>query len=351
MAIQANMLVKALGSEGLDVVLIKTNLDLPRSLQFFCGVDYVRPVVKLWVFIWRLLKSVRRVDVVHLFSASHLFFFAFAVPTILISRFYGKRMILNYRGGEAEAFLGGWGAIVKLFTRMCDVVVVPSGFLREVFAKHNIQTVVVPNIVDRDRFEYKERQCLAPKLLITRHLEKAYNIECILRAFVIVKERYPDAELGIVGAGDEPEEAQRLKDLVRDWALRGVTFHGYVAHERLHEIYQQYDIYVNASYIDNFPGALIEAFACGLPVVSTRAGGIPYIIQDGQTGFLVPLNDHLALADRVLELLANPPSASRMAKAARAKCEEYHWASVYKSLLALYRHRIDAAGDLADAHP
>jgi glycosyltransferase involved in cell wall biosynthesis len=168
---------------------------------------------------------------------------------------------------------------------------------------------------------------------VTRHLEPIYNVECLLRALRIVQTRFPEAVLTIAGAGSE---GNRLRDLVLSWGLQGVKFCGPVAHHELPALYAAHDIYVNSSSIDNFPGALVEAACCGLPIVTTCAGGIPQMISDRQNGILVDLNDHVSLAGAVVEIAKNPVLGQSLARQARLWAEQYSWSKIFPLLLDCY---------------
>ena len=97
------------------------------------------------------------------------------------------------------------------------------------------------------------------------------------------------------------------------------------------------DIFLNSSNIDNMPISILEAFAAGLPVVTTNAGGIPYIVADGETGLLVQREDHEALADRAIRLLEDPELADRIASKAHEQSRNYRWVAVRKGWLEIYR--------------
>lgn len=332
MAVQARELVERLRGEGLQVEAVKTNADLPR---FLSGIKGLRTLARFLIFTIKLQAALRRADVVHLFGASHLFFFLHAAPALVMARLWRKRTILNYRGGEAEAFLRRWGWLARPIIRLSDELAVPSPFLRSVFARHGIDSAaILPNLIDLDSFSFKERKEFRPRMLVARQLEKIYNIECVLRAFKIIQGKHPNAHLGVAGTGSREAE---LKKLAAELGLENVTFYGAVSHEEIAEIYNQYDIYLNASDADNFPGSIMEAFACGLPVVSTRAGGIPCMVEDGATGFLVDVGDCRALAEKAMLIMDNPRLGARIAAAARERCREHSWQSVYKELRQLYR--------------
>jgi len=108
-------------------------------------------------------------------------------------------------------------------------------------------------------------------------------------------------------------------------------------------LYAEADIYVNASTIDNMPTSIIEAFAAGLPVATTGAGGIPYIVEHERTGLLVAERDPAALAAAVLRLLREPGLARRLSTAARAECEQrYVWPAVREQWETLYHELVES---------
>src|SRR5690606_1052348 len=120
--------------------------------------------------------------------------------------------------GEAPDHLRR-SAVARTVLARVDRNVVPSRFLHDVFASFGIGSEIIPNIVDVDRFAYRERVPLRPKLLSTRNFDGLYNVACTLRAFHLVQARYPDATLMLVGGG--PGEAA-LRRLARELGVRNV---------------------------------------------------------------------------------------------------------------------------------
>jgi glycosyltransferase involved in cell wall biosynthesis len=285
-----------------------------------------------------LLIRVRSCDIVHVFSASYWSFLLAPTPAILIARLYGKRVLLNYRSGEAEDHLRNWRSALPII-RLVDKVVVPSGYLENVFGQFGVHAEVVPNTLDLARFAFRERQPLHPVLISNRNFEPLYNVECILRAFARVQREFPAARLIVVGDGSQRDKLEALRSELR---LDHVEFVGQVDPESMPAQYARADIFVNGSNIDNMPASLIEAFACGLPVVTTNAGGIPYILTHNRTGLMVPCGDHEALAEAVIRLLDDNVLAARLIRAARADCEKYAWAAVRRGWLSLYQELVRA---------
>ncbi len=338
MAVQAIKLIENLRKEGIHVVEVRTNTDFPKWLRPISFVPFIRTVISTILFLECLNRKTRHIQVVYFLTGFFNFFFWVTYPAILLLHLKKKRIILSARGGAAGLFFKRYGRLIYPAIKMVDVVTTPSAFLRAEFQKaFHIDSVIVPNIADLDQFECRSKIELQPKLLVTRNLEIIYNVQCVIRAFAIIKEKYPNAILGIAGEGSEKPNLERL---ILNLGLEdSITFYGRVEHDRIQDLYDSHDILLNTSDVDNLPGAILEAFACGLPVVSTDAGGIPYLVKNGETGFLVERNNHEALADRVVYLLGNPQTAQHMASLAKKELVRYSWSHVRQILLPLIAGR------------
>jgi L-malate glycosyltransferase len=336
-AVQADRLLRAWTEDpDVNAWLVPINPAPPRFLRRALGVKYLRTLVTELTYIPLLLRELRRADVVHVFSASYFSFLLAPLPAVAIARLYRKPVVMNYRSGEAPDHLKR-SAIARKTLQAVDRNAVPSTFLEEVFAGFGIQSEVIPNIVDVDRFAFRTRDPLRPRLLSTRNFEPLYNVACTLRAFRIVQDRYRDATLTLVGAGSEDEA---LRDLAGRLGLRHVLFAGRVPPADIWRYYAEADIYLQTPNIDNMPASVLEAFASGCAVVATNAGGVPAILTDGVHGLLVGCNDHDAAAARVLDLLSDPALAARLTTAARDSCSRYRWSSVRSRWLSLYRSMV-----------
>jgi glycosyltransferase involved in cell wall biosynthesis len=290
-------------------------------------------VTQLWY--WPLLlRELRRADIVHAFSASYSSFLLAPLPAIIVARLLGKPVILNYHSGEAPDHLRRSAIARRVMRHWVDLNVVPSPFLRDVLASFDIEAEVVANTIDLRQFTYRRRDPLRPRLICTRNLEAIYNVSCVLRTFARIQARYADATLTLVGSGSEEPalraEAARLR-------LHQVTFAGRVAPTEISRYYADADIYVQTPSIDNMPLSVLEAFASGLPVVSTGVGGVPSILREGLDGLLAPDNDDATLAARVLKLLEDSTYARELAATAHATLSAYEWSVVSEGWLRAYR--------------
>ncbi|MBW8770497.1 MAG: glycosyltransferase family 4 protein, partial [Gemmatimonadetes bacterium] len=151
--------------------------------------------------------------------------------------------------------------------------------------------------------------------------------------------------------GDGPERA-RVHGLARELSLRHVEFVGAVKPTEMGKYYDEADVYLNASDIDNMPNSIIESFACGLPVVTTRAGGIPYIVEHERNGLLVDCGDHTALANAALRLLDDPRLARRLIDEGLSDVKRlYTWEAVGEGWATLYRRLVGVEAPTAAPAP
>jgi glycosyltransferase involved in cell wall biosynthesis len=345
-AVQADRLLQAWrGDPDVEAWLVPVNPLPPAPFQFALRVKYLRTAVTEMLYVPRLVRELARADVVHVFSASYSSFLLAPLPAIVVARLLGKPVILNYRSGEAPDHLRR-SAIARAALARVDRNIVPSRFLVDVFRQFGIDASIVPNIVDTERFMFRERNPLRPRLLSTRNFDALYNVTATLRAFRLVQDRWPDASLTLVGGGDQEH---KLRALVSNLGLRNVTFAGRVNPNFIATYYADHDIYLQSPDIDNMPTSVLEAFASGLPVVSTEAGGVPAILTHGRDGLLAPLGDYRALAAHVLTLLDRPDYARDLARTARGRCDACTWSSVREEWLDAYRSVV--AQSNADPRP
>lgn len=333
MSVQAEKLKKGLASEGIAAEIIPTNPALPWPLKRLEEIPVVRTILQEIQYLISLVRIIRDPGVVHHFSASYLFFFLHSAPLLMLGKWFRAKIVLNYRGGKAEDFLRSWSWAALPLLRRADEIVVPSAFLQRVFRDGGLTSTLLPNLADTELFPFVKRVQISPRLFVSRNLEPMYDLECVLRAFQLVQAKVPQAVLGIAGEGSE---SGRLRDLVEKRGLRGVTFYGAVRHEELPALYRKHDIYVNASRVDNFPGALVEAACAGLPIVTTRAGGIPEMIHHRENGLLCDVGNADGLANCVCEILEGQELARKLAGNARAWAEQFAWTNIFPGLMHCY---------------
>lgn len=332
-SVQAARLADRLREEpSLEVGFLPINPRLPGPLAFLQRIKYVRTVVTSVAYVLSLLARVYKYDVIHVFSASYASFVIAPTPAILIGKLYRRKVLLNYHSGEAEDHLQRWRSAVPTI-KLADVVIVPSDYLVRVFEKFGVAAHAIYNLVDTGKLRFRDRMPLRPVFLSNRNFEVHYGIDRVLRAFKIIQQKFPEATLEVVGDGSQ---RRALETLAQELDLRNTTFRGQIDPNSMPDVYDAADIYLNASEIDNQPLSILEAFACGLPIVTTDAGGIPFMVSDRQTAMMVPRGDYVQLAERAIELLNNQSETKQMIERARRECLKYSWDAVRGAWLNEY---------------
>lgn len=336
MANQTEQLALLLSGEGCSVELIQVNA--PYRPAWAGRIKGVRAVARMLPYIATLWRSAGRVDLMHVMANSGWSWHLFAAPAIWIGWLRGCPVVVNYRGGEAGSFLAKSLASVRPSLQRASALVVPSGFLESVFGKHGIGTIVVPNIINLERFNSDRLDTPtldAPRILVARNLEPIYDNGTALRAFALVLARHPGARLVVAGSG--PQRAE-LEQLVTELGMASaVTFTGRVDNAGMAALYREADIMLNPSTVDNMPNSVLEALASGAVVVSTNVGGVPFLVDHDKTALLVPPRDPRAMADAVLRVLDEPGLATRLRDAGLRYVQQYAWAGVKPRLMAVYR--------------
>lgn len=337
-AVQAVRLIDHLKQEpSIQVEFLPVNPRLPGVWRQLQSIKYVRTITTSILYWIKLLTTVPRFDVVHIFSASYFSFLLAPAPAMIVARLFGKRIVLNYHSGEAEDHLQRWPRTTMPLLRRADEIVVPSEYLVRVFAKFGFAAKAIFNVIDFDQLKFRERSRLRPVFLSNRNFEAHYGVDVVLRAFAIIQQRFPEASLKVAGDGPCRES---LLQLARELKLNKVEFVGMVERGRMAELYNEADCFLNGSRIDNQPLSLLESFASGLPVVTTNAGGIPDMVTNEVTGLVVEMDDYAALARGAIALLEKPELVEQLVSAGQKECRRYTWEAVRSLWLTAYQPRL-----------
>jgi len=341
MANQCEQLVRLLKQEGVQVELVRNNS--PYRPAWMGRVPVLRALARLLPYLWQLWTAAGRAEVVHVLANSGWAWHLFAAPAVWIAALRGKPAIVNYRGGNADSFFSRGHGHVLATLRLASARVTPSAYLQRVFARHGLSAEVVPNIVDLSRFKPSAARAFgdAPHLIVTRNLEPIYDIPTAIRAFAKVRASFSRARLTVAGSG--PEHA-RLRELVTELGLTEcVTFTGRIDNADIPALYASADCMLNPSTVDNMPISILESLASGVPVVSTRAGGIPDMVEHEVSALLVPIGDPDAMGVQAIRVLSDPGYAARLRESGAEQAARYAWPTVRTQWLAVYR-RVARAG-------
>lgn len=313
---QVEILQRKLQGEGHAADIFSTKDSILRRLGLFC----------------QLRKVACNYDVLHIHCCSGWGFLP-AVVGVTIGRHLGKRVVLTYHGGGGEKFFAKHTCLVKHYLLRTDANIVLSGFLANIFDKHHLPYTIIPNIIELDDSHYRQHDVLLPHFICTRAHEPLYNIPCILRAFGKVQSVLSEATLTLVGDGSEHE---KLIQLSQNLNLKNITFTGRVDNSAIYEYLDQADFMLSAPTVDNMPVSILEGMNAGLLVISSNVGGVPYMVEDGKTGYLFPSDDSDTLADLMLQAVQHPEESLSIIRNAHQAVNAYRWENIKKQLYTIY---------------
>ena len=286
--------------------------------------------------LWKLMELIyvaRNYDVLHIHGCSERGMLP-VVYGVIAGKIWRKKIIVTYHGGGAEEYFAKHETFAKRWLCRADKVIVLNGYLEKVFGKYEISCVVIPNMISLPNLEHTHIwNPKAPRFISVRHLRELYNIPCILRAFRQVQQQIPDASLTILGSGPQLKELQQY---VRDNNLKNVTFVGQVPNQEMNRYLAEHDVFLSAPRVDNMPVSVLEAMNARLLVISSKVGGVPYIIAEGCTGLLFEYDDDIRMAELMLWANGHLEDANRIIEAAHEEVKKYTWENVLKLLLPMY---------------
>ena len=311
---------------GLNVIEICTNALTPFKFSTLC----------------KMFMNTDKFNFLHIHASSYWGFLP-VFYGLLSKKIRGGKIVLTYHGGMFKDFYKRYKILIDPILNQIDYINVPTKFLENEFKKNGFEEVTLISTVVSRNFMINaisfQREKIQPIFLVTRSFEPIYNIMMAVKAFEIILKKYPDAKLLLVGNGSEKN---RIKEYINLKKIRNIKFTGQINHRHIVKYYLFSSIYLNPTNEDNSPASILEAYASGLSVVSTNVGGLPFIIEEGKTGYLVSKNDFNSMALKSIKLLDGSYSFKRLITRQREFVKKHNsYSSVKKSVASLYTKIID----------
>ncbi len=266
---------------------------------------------KLWIFTKAffyiiILAITGRIALIHCHVSVGISFWR-KIIFVILGKIFGVPTILHLHGGRTKIFYNSLSAIGKRLIvwqlSTTDVVLVLSeswrSYILEVAPKANI--VVLPNYVEIPKPVMQSKDNTKINLLFLGMVSNRKGVHDLIKAFATVVKNVPQFHLHIAGDGDVELAKQYAHELGLD---SYIEFLGWVGNTEKNKLLNDADIFVLPSYNEGLPVSILEAMSFGIPVISTNVGGIPELIEDEVSGFLIKPGDIPALQNR-LEQLAN----------------------------------------------
>lgn len=272
-------------------------------------------IIRLLDMLFTTLFKMKKVDyiLIDTYSTSS-FWYAFFCSQV--TRLVKAKYIPLLRGGDLPNRLKNSPFLCKMIFKNAYINVAPSNYLLEKFKEKGFENIVfIPNSISLEAYEFKSRVIIQPKLLWVRSFAAIYNPKMAVAVFKILKEKYPEAILTMVGP-DKDGSLIETKKFAESLHLQ-VNFTGKLSKEEWTNLAEAYDIFINTTHFDNTPVSVMEGMALGLPVVSTNVGGIPYMLTSNENALLVNDNQAEEMVNAIESLLIDNKLAKKLTLNAR----------------------------------
>ena len=280
-------------------------------------------------------------------------------PDILHAHWATSYGLLAALSGFHPFILSVWGSDVILFPKKlwitkkilkfnlsrADVVTATSNALAKEtmdYISGNKQVHVIPFGVNINQFYSINKNYNTDEFCvgIVKTLEKIYGIKYLILAVEIVIKKGYKCHLIIVGDGSLRKKLVQLCDEIR--ISNFVTFTGKIPNHMVVSQLHSFDVFVVPSLSESFGVSAIEASACSIPVIASNIGGLPEVVINGKTGYLVPPGDAESIAEKIIKLIEEPSLRQRLGKGGRKYVlENYEWNSCAKKMEEIYERILD----------
>lgn len=271
--------------------------------------------------------------------------FVWAESVCWLLRRVGKPYVLTLHGGNLPAFAKTARRRVECLLRSAGAVTTPSGYLKEAFQDVRQDITLVPNPINQADYTRRIRRLVQPRLVWVRAFHKVYNPTLAVRVLAQLAESFPEVRLEMVG----PDKLDGSLAEVRTSAAalgveKNLNLVGPVSKRDVPGWLNRSDIFLNTTDVDNTPVTVLEALASGLCIVSTDAGGLPFLLRNGHDAVLVPRNDPAAMAGAVRSILESDGLGERLSRHALETAREFDWAVVLPQWQALLEKVLGGGG-------
>jgi glycosyltransferase involved in cell wall biosynthesis len=244
-------------------------------------------------------------------------------------RIIRKPYILTLHGGNLPAFARRHTNRVRHLLQHAGAVTTPSAYLFEKMQFYRKDLVRLPNSLEIGKYPFRHRDRPEPNLMWLRAFHNLYNPSLAVKVVALLAKDVPSVRLMMIGPDKRDGSLRLAKDLAfKLGVLDRITFTGPVPKDTTPQWLNRGDIFLNTTNADNMPVSILEAMACGLCIVSTNVGGIPYLLEDERDALLIPAADEAEMAGAVQRLVTEDSLAERLSRNGRQKVEEFDWSDV-----------------------
>lgn len=317
-------------SSGSNNILSYCSLDKEKTELSFLS-KFMQELYNFGQFFNMIRTNIKSVTTVHLFLFTSVSFLFQIVPLLILGKFYRKSVIVELFDLNNYYYPEESRTIPRYFLKLADCLIVPSRHQSRALRHKRIQAVTLKEQVNFDNITSRIIEEVQPLILVSTYFEDVFNLNCLLKAFKLVKQKYPRAELILSGSGSQKDN---IANMVSVKSISGVSV---LSSEEAKEFFGEADIFVHCYHVEYFAQEILQAMANGIPVIASPVGMVNKLIQN-ENILMYQFNDFSTLADNLLLLIENDSLPIELSVNGAKFAKEYLIAQPSNSLRTFYKN-------------
>lgn len=298
-------------------------------------------ILRMIDYLWTALRFRRKYQVASVAVFSDLAF-RWSEMLCFLLRMIKKPYILSLHGGKLPEFARKNLSRVSKLLGSAQVVTTPSKYLYQNFLSIRPDLNYVPNGIEIKNYPFVKVIHVKPHLIWLRSFHQIYQPEMAIEVMNRLINEFPDATLKMIGPDKKDGSLEKTKITIDHYDLdNNIQIINAISKAMVPKFLSEGCIFLNTTKYESFGVSVLEAAACGLCIVTTNAGELPYMWEDGVDALVVPIDNPESMASAVNRILTEPGLAEKLSRNARAKAEKYDWSVVLPQWEALFKEVIN----------
>ena len=327
--------------KGGIAILLKIYLQLFANVSFVCSHKFANKWNQLWIAFIAIFKVIyylvfTNIQIVHIHTASYRSFFKDSLY-LLIAKLFNKKVILHLHGGEFEKFYSHNKKYCNWICHKADCIVGVSKYFGNLFERLDLnkEIKVIYNAVDKPLYSKKELSNPTLNILFLGTIDENKGIFDTIECFAKHIDYFQDKViLHICGVGD----SERLTAMIEKYQLHNnIKYHGWVNYQEKNRLLSISDIYIQPSYFESLGIAIIEAMGYGIPIVASRTGGIPELVETGKNGILITPGSTDELFNALSSLIEDSSLRQKMGECSLKSSTQFTLEKMESDIVELYK--------------
>lgn len=258
------------------------------------------------------------------------------LPFFFLAKLFGKKTLIHLHSGAEPIIDSNITKIYDYYFNKADVTILLAHSIKdqlsEKFTFKSAKVLYNPCVTNHVAFFKKKKK----SILFAGHINNNKGVFDLLLAFSNINKKYPEWKLIIAGSGD----IERLNFLIKKYGFNNqVEFLGWIRDQQKDETFSQVSIFCLPSYTEGFPMAVLDAWAYGLPVITTLVGGLPDILKHGENSMVFQPGDIKGLSKNLEELITNEKLREKISiESLKLSRNEFNIEQIAKQVDSIYNN-------------